>query len=54
MKAIIVERYGNPEVLQIKNVEKLSPKSKEVLIKIKATSITAASAFMREGKPSKN
>lgn len=51
MKAVIAERYGNPEVLQIKNVEKPTPKSNEVLIKIKATSITAASGFMREGKP---
>lgn len=51
MRAVITERYGKPEVLQIKNVEKLAPKSNEVLIKIKATSITAASTFMREGKP---
>ena len=51
MRAVITERYGNPEVLQIKDVEKLTPKSNEVLIKIKATSITAASTFMREGKP---
>ncbi|MCL4169835.1 UNVERIFIED_CONTAM: hypothetical protein GTU68_054453, partial [Idotea baltica] len=51
MRAVIAERYGKPEVLQIKKVEKLSPKSNEVLIKIKATSITAASTFMREGTP---
>ncbi len=51
MKAVIAERYGNPEVLQIKNVEKPTPKSNELLIKINATSITAASTFMREGKP---
>jgi len=51
MKAVITERYGNPEVLQIKNVEKPTPKSNELLIKINATSITAASTFMREGTP---
>lgn len=51
MKVVIAERYGKPEVLQIKNVEKSTPKSNEVLIKIKATSITAASTFMREGTP---
>ena len=51
MRAVITERYGDPKVLQIRNVEKPTPKSNEVLIKIKATSITAASTFMREGKP---
>lgn len=51
MKAVIAERYGNPEVLQIKNVEKPTPKSNEVLIRIQATSITAASTSMREGTP---
>jgi NADPH:quinone reductase-like Zn-dependent oxidoreductase len=51
MKIVIAERYGNPEVFQIKNMEKPTPKSNEVLIKINATSITAASTFMREGKP---
>jgi len=51
MKAIIVERYGNPEVLQIKKVEKPIPKSNEILIQINATSITAASTFMRKGIP---
>lgn len=51
MKAIIAEQYGGPKVLQIKDVEKPAPKSNEVLIKIHATSITAASTFMREGKP---
>ncbi|PHR27609.1 MAG: NAD(P)-dependent alcohol dehydrogenase [Fluviicola sp.] len=51
MKAVIAERYGSPDVLQIKNVEKPTPKSNELLIRISATSITAASTFMREGKP---
>jgi NADPH:quinone reductase-like Zn-dependent oxidoreductase len=51
MKAVIAEQYGGPKVLQVKNVEKPTPKSNEVLIRIDATSITAASTFMREGKP---
>ncbi|MFT6727140.1 MAG: NADPH:quinone reductase-like Zn-dependent oxidoreductase [Flavobacteriales bacterium] len=51
MKAVRVESYGSPEVLQIENIEKPSPKSNEVLIKISATSITGASTFMREGTP---
>lgn len=51
MKAIIAEGYGTPKVLQVKNVKKPIPKSNEILIKINATSITAASTFMRAGKP---
>lgn len=51
MKAIEANKYGGPEVLQIIEVEKPTPKPDEVLIKISATSITAASTFMRMGKP---
>jgi NADPH:quinone reductase-like Zn-dependent oxidoreductase len=51
MKSVIANQYGGPEVFEIKNVTKPSPKLNEVLIKISATSITAASTFMREGKP---
>lgn len=51
MKAVIVNNYGGPQVLKVKSVEKPSPKANEILIKINATSITAASGFMREGKP---
>ena len=50
MKAIACTKYGPPEVLKMKEVEKPAPKDDEVLIKIFATAVTASDIFIRSSQ----
>jgi len=47
MKAVVCTRYGAPEVLQIREMPKPSPTDNEVLVRIRATAVTASDVFVR-------
>lgn len=51
MKAIVYTKYGAPDVLELKEVEKPTPRDDEVLVKLHAVSANAADLHLLRGDP---
>jgi NADPH:quinone reductase-like Zn-dependent oxidoreductase len=51
MRAVVVDKYGPPEVQRIEEVATPIPNADEVLIKIHATTVTRTDCGIREAKP---
>jgi hypothetical protein len=51
MKAAVCTRYGPPEVLQLRDVLDPVPGAKDVLIRIRATTVTPSDCYIRSAIP---
>ncbi|MGW0827678.1 NAD(P)-dependent alcohol dehydrogenase [Streptomyces sp. NPDC002845] len=51
MKAVVQDRYGSPDVLEVKDVEQPVPGDGEVLVRVRAASVNAADWHLMRGDP---
>ncbi|HEU0304471.1 MAG TPA: NAD(P)-dependent alcohol dehydrogenase [Gaiellaceae bacterium] len=51
MRAVVHDRYGSPEVLRLEEVAQPVPKDDEVLVRVRATTVTQTDCHMRRARP---
>jgi NADPH:quinone reductase-like Zn-dependent oxidoreductase len=51
MKAIVLDRYGPPDVLELRQIDQPTPKDNQVLVKVHATTVNRTDCGFRAGKP---
>jgi NADPH:quinone reductase-like Zn-dependent oxidoreductase len=51
MKAVVQDRYGPPEVLELREIDQPMPKDNEVLVKVHATTVNRTDCGFRAGRP---
>ena len=51
MKAVVMERYGTPDVLELRDVATPTPEANEVLVRVRAASINDWDWAMVQGAP---
>jgi NADPH:quinone reductase-like Zn-dependent oxidoreductase len=51
MRAVVCDRYGSPGVLRLEDVERPVPKHDEVLVKVRATTVSRSDCGVRSGEP---
>src|SRR4051812_15250963 len=51
MEAVVCTAYGPPEVLQLREVPRPSPRGDELLVRVHAAAVTMSDCYMRSGVP---
>ena len=50
MKAVVINRFGGPEVLEIQDVPKPEPGAEEILVHVRSTALNRADLLQRQGR----